>query len=141
MTSTLAEARDAISSLVTTTWTGAAAGAPLLYDNLDAQETPAGTALWGRLTVQFDEATRASLGNDGGALFRRRGRLYVQVFIPHGKDVTPALSLADTLVRAIERPGHTGNVWFRDVGAEQIGSDGAYWQINIRADFQFDINQ
>jgi hypothetical protein len=141
MASTLAEARDAISSLVTTAWTGAAGAAPLLYENLDAQEPPAGTALWGRLSVQFDEATRASLGNDGGALFRRRGRLYVQIFVPHGKDVTPALTLAETLVRGIEKPGHTGNVWFRDVGAEQIGSDSVYWQINIRADFQFDINQ
>lgn len=139
MATTLAEARDAIGSLVTSTWTASAAGTPLLYDNLDAQEPPAGTALWGRLSIQFDEATRASLGNDGGALFRRRGRLYVQVFIPHGKDVTPALSLADTLVRAIEKPGHVGNVWFRDVGAEQVGSDGAYWQINVRAEFQFDI--
>ena len=139
MAATLAEARDAISMLVTSAWTGAVAGAPLVYDNLDAQEPPTGTALWGRLSVQFDEATRASLGNDGGALFRRRGRLYVQIFIPHGKDVTPALSLADTLVRAIEKPGHVGNVWFRDVGAEQIGSDGAYWQMNVHAEFQYDI--
>jgi hypothetical protein len=139
MVGTLAEARDAIAALITTTWTAEASGAPLLYDNLDAQEPPAGTALWGRLSIQFDEATRASLGNDAGALFRRRGRFYVQIFIPHGKDVSPALSLADVLVRAIEKPGHLENVWLRDVGAERVGSDGAYWQMNVRAEFQYDV--
>lgn len=139
MTQTYAEARDAINALVTTAWNAAAPGAPLLYDNLDS-ERPAVPAFFGRVTVRFFDGRLASLGNaSGGRVYRREGLVYVQVFTPHGKGLTQANVVSEALVRAIENPGATGNIWFRDAHASEIGSDGAYYQINVVARFQYDL--
>lgn len=138
MASTYAEARDALNLLAKTAWDAATGGAPLLYDNVDG-ERPAQPTTFGRVTVRFMSGQKASLGGtSGGRLFRREGLLYVQIFTPHGRGPGPADAIAQALVAAIEDPGATGNIWFRDVGAQEIGSDGGYWQVNVTARFQFD---
>ena len=138
MAETYSEARDAINALVTTAWSAVAPSSPLLYDNLDS-ERPATPTFFGRVTVRFFDGRQASLGSvAGGRVFRREGLVYVQVFTPHGKGLTQANVVSEALVRAIENPGATGNIWFRDAHASEIGSDGAYYQINVVARFQYD---
>ena len=143
MVTDLSGARDALSALVLTAWTANAAGAPLLYDNLDGQTPPDPPAVWGRLSIQFDGSTRISIGPPGqnAALSRRTGRLYVQIFTPFGKSgaTKVAEDLADAIVAALENAAHADSVRILDPGAQTVGSeDGAWWQVNVRADFQFD---
>ena len=143
MVTDLSGARDALSALVLASWTANAAGAPLLYDNLDGQAPPNPPSTWGRLSIQFDGSTRISIGPPGrnAALSRRTGRLYVQLFTPFGQPgSTKAVEdLADALVEALENAGSADNVWIRDPGAQIVGSDdGTWWQVNVKADFQFD---
>jgi len=143
MVTDLSGARDALSALVLASWTANAAGAPLLYDNLDGQAPPNPPSTWGRLSIQFDGSTRISIGPPGqnAALSRRTGRLYVQIFTPFGKSgaTKVAEDLADALVAALENAAHANSVRILDPGAQTVGSDdGTWWNVNVKADFQFD---
>ena len=144
MVTDLSGARDALSALVLSSWTAnAPSGAPLLYDNLDGQAPPDPPATWGRLSIQFDGSTRISIGPPGqnAALSRRTGRLYVQIFTPFGKSgaTKVAEDLADALIKALEDAGGVDNIRIIDPSAMTMGSDdGTWFQVNVRAGFQFD---
>lgn len=137
MANTFAEARDAIAAVVRAAWIGATA-APLVYDGFD--QDPPDDAIFGRLTVRYERGERASLGP---ARFRRFGRVYVQIFVPLTKrgasaDYDP---IAHAVAGVLENPGATaGNVWFRNVGLQEIGVDrlGQYFQVQVTAEFTFD---
>jgi len=134
-TITLAQARDSVLALVRAAWLTVAPAAPLVYDNVDSS-APAVPTTFGRATVRWVGSSRAALGPNG--LWRREGLVFVQIFVPHGSTTVTVDSIAEALVRALENPGATGNIWFRDAGPSDIGSDGVYHQCNVVASFIFD---
>ena len=137
------EARDALAGLVTAAWAAAAAAvgmpsAPLLYDDVDG-DPPGAPALWGRLSLQFDTGARVTLGNDSGAaMYRNGGQLFVQVFTPHGEGPRTSDRVVEALKRALQHPGHVDGVRIRNVSPQPGESDGAWFQVNVFAEFQFD---
>jgi hypothetical protein len=135
MANTLAEARDAVLGVVRTAWIAAAPTAPLIYDNLDTS-APVVPTTFARATIRWVGSSRAALGPSG--TWRREGLVFVQIFVPHGSGVSALDPLAEALTNALESPGAIGNVWFRDAGPTDIGSDGVYHQMNVVAQFQFD---
>lgn len=135
MANTMAEARDAIYGLLTPAWNAASASAPLFYDNKDGQ-APAVPTTWGRLSIRWAGGSRAALGPNG--TWRRTGFVFAQIFVPHGSKTASADAIGEALTQALESPGAVGNIWFRDAGPQDIGSDGAYHQVNVTAQFQFD---
>lgn len=134
MASTYAEARNALTGLAYTTWNTATGSAPLLYDNKGA-ERPKTPVLHGRVTIQHFGGALAALG---GKRHRRTGRMYVQVFEPKGEGMSDLDTIANAMVEAFEDAGAVGNVWFRNVGAKQVGTDGVYRQMNVEVDFTWD---
>lgn len=135
---TQAEARDALSGLVTSTWQDVAEDAPLLYGDVEG-DPPGEPTLWGRLEIQFDLGSRITIGNDpGAAVYRRGGQLFVQVFTPHGDGPAESDRVVEALVRALEHPGQVGGVRLRNVSPQPGASDGAWFQVNVFAEFQFD---
>ena len=140
MADTYEEARDAISTLVQTTWDTVAPGAPMFYDNKSG-DRPDEPTLFGRLKVQFVGGSRASLGpSSSGVRFRRNGTVFVQIFEVAGEGTVNFSAVGQALVAAIEDAGAVDNVWFRDVGMREIGleDDKVYYQVNVEAFFTFD---
>ena len=135
MANTLTEARDAVLAVARTAWLAAAPTAPLYYDNLDTQ-SPATPTTFARATIRWAGGSRAALGPNG--TWRRDGFLIIQIFVPHGSGTDALMTLAEAMTAAFENPGATGNVWFRDAGPQDIGSDGVYDQVNVVTQFQFD---
>jgi hypothetical protein len=136
MADTYKEARDVLSGFITTTWNTATSSAPLLYDNQDG-DRPEEPTLFGRLTIQHANGTRADLA---GLRFRREGLMTVQVFVPQGSGTELADQTAEALVEALEGvgPATLENVWLRDIGMREVGPDGTYHQVNVEAEFTFD---
>ena len=136
MASTYGDARDLLSSFITTEWATAAGTAPLLYDNLGG-ERPEDPTLFGRLTIQNVSSSLSALG---GGRFRRIGLLTVQIFVPLYSGTEEADQVGESLVEALESVGPTTleNVWLRDIGMTDIGPDDAYHQVSINAEFLFD---
>ena len=136
MADTFQEARDAIHALIVPAWNTATGSAPLAYDNKRFTSRP--DSIWGRVTLRFQNGTRASLGG-AAARFRYFGTVYVQIFVPLDSGMTEVTSAAQAVADAINQAGHVdGNVWFRDVQMKEVGSDEAYFQINVEAGFTFD---
>jgi hypothetical protein len=108
----------------------------LLYENIDG-DRPAVPTLFGRLTIQFANGTRADLA---GVRFRREGLMTIQVFVPQGSGTQLADQIAEALVEALEGvgPATLENVWLRDIGMREVGPDGTYHQVNVEAEFTFD---
>lgn len=138
MSLTYAQARDEMLTQITAAWTAGASGAPLLYDDRPGA-TPADATTWARVHIQHNLGTQATIGNPiGNNLFRRDGLLTVQIFVPIGK----GLSLADTLAKvaadAFEGQSTPGGVWFRKVRMREIGPDKAWFNVNVYAEFNYD---
>ena len=139
MASTQNEVVDALLTFVTNTWDSNAGGAPLYYDNSDA-ERPAVPSLFGRAIVRHSFGERASLGSAGSMskVNRRYGDVYVQIFVPQGSGQHQARAIADAMSFALEDADHTIGVRLRDTQINELGADGTYWQINVVTSYSYD---
>lgn len=130
------ELRDDVNGFLTTQWGLATpAGTPLFYDGQESNR-PDVPGLFGRLHIRHFQGSRANLGPSGR--FRRPGRIYLQVFTPVGTGMKSLDQVSSALVEALEDAGAIGNIWFRDIGAREVGNDGTYEQVNVECDFTYD---
>ena len=125
---------DEMLTLVKTTWDAHSGGAPLYYDNQDA-DRPDNPATFGRASVRHFSGGQISLGQQ--SLKRRSGALFVQVFVPQGSGQYEIRNLSDQLMFALEE-ANTSLVRLRNVQINELGSDGTYFQVNVVADFSYD---
>ncbi len=135
MANTYEEARDELTAFIRTQWELVDPTAPLFYDQVGA-ERPSPPEFFGRVTVRFFSGTRATLGSN--SRFRRVGRVFVQIFNPNDSGMEALDRMGQALVASLEDAGAVGNIWFRDIGERDVGTDGTYYQINTEADFIFD---
>lgn len=137
MSLTFSQARDEMTKQVADAWTAGAGGAPLYYDDRPGQKPPT-TSAWGRLTVRHNLGDQTTLSNPlGQKLFRRDGILTVQVFTPAGAGLRLADTLAKVVADALEGQSTPGGVWFRKVRIKEEGPDGAWYQLNVVAEFEY----
>ncbi len=110
------------------------------YPNLDI--TPPltdGNAPWARITVKHRSGEQASLGESGGRRFTRYGIVTVQVFVPAGKrGLVTGDRLGKVALDAFEGE-ESGDVWYRNAVQREIGVDGAWYQTNVTAEFEYDV--
>ena len=79
--------------------------------------------------------TRTTLGINR---FRRFGTVYVQIFVPQGTGTVTIRDLSDDIAGGLENVPASFGVRIQDVDINELGSDGAYFQVNISADFTYD---
>jgi len=127
-----------LSAFIRTEWQNAGESLSVLtYDGLDFTPPQDGST-WARLTIQYLPGSgRASLGGSKG-LFRRMGKLTLQVFVSNEVGAVGARQLADPIVLALEDAGQVGNIWFRNIQLREVGVDDVHYQVNVEAEFQFD---
>lgn len=115
------------------------------YQNVSPSKNPLadGNKAWARVTVRHATGEQRSMGTAGGRIFTRYGIVTIQIFVPTGKQ---GLVLADRLgkvaVDAFEgEETSTGNVWFRNVTYREVGVDGNWFQVNVIAEFEYDVTK
>lgn len=112
---------------------------PVVYwDNLSPSSTPPKDKPWMRAILQHLGGTQNTLAQAGSRLFGRTGIITVQLFVPGGtRGSTLADRLGKMLVDAFEGKA-AGEVWFRNVSLSEVGNDGPWYQINVRAEFMYE---
>lgn len=146
---TFEEARDVILDLFKARWdadTPAITGSfvpEVEYPNVDPKESPLakGNKAWARVSLRHATGRQRSMGAPGNRIFQRNGVVTVQIFVPTGKQ---GLVIADRLgkvaVDAFEgEETSAGNVWFRNATYREVGVDGAWFQVNATAEFEYDL--
>ncbi len=112
-------------------WDGATA---FIYPN--EIEDIGSPAYFGRMTIRPSSGQQVAVG---GKQHRRTGTVIVQLFAEQGTGQDAIGALEEQAVQVFM--DHGLPIYFFDVGADRIGSDGkGYFQSNINASFQFDTN-
>jgi hypothetical protein len=123
------QARDILFNLVSTNFPHYIA-----WDDLPASKPE---TTWARATVTHVSGGQVSLASDVGARrFNRSGFVKVQIFTVLGAGMVEGYGLAETLLTGFEV--FRGDVWLRNIRLNEAGSNGAFSQINVLADFYYD---
>tara|TARA_R110000824_G_scaffold21496_13_gene80091 strand:- start:1249 stop:1659 length:411 start_codon:yes stop_codon:yes gene_type:complete len=132
--STQMSAVDEMLTLVKTAWDSAAGGAPLYYDNMDA-DRPSTPGTFGRAIVRHFSGRQISMGDQSTK--RRFGALFIQIFMPQGTGQYDIRTLSDSILFALE-DANPLVARLTDIQLNELGTDGTYYQVNVVADFSYD---
>lgn len=128
-------AQDIILGVFKTAWD--TTGFPAVYTDVPG-EKPTSETVWARATIRHATGRQTSLAGDVGTRrFTDKGTVFVQVFAPVG-DGSTACYAAARLVQNAFRDAKGLDVWFTDARMNEVGSDGAFEQINVLATFSYD---
>lgn len=132
---TRSQARDVILTQFKTAWDLLSSPPKVLYDDV-SDDIPPASSPWVRVTVQTYYGGQATLGSRGNRQFDHFGSVTVQVFTPIGDGMDLSDSLSQSALDIFEGES-TGSIWFRNVRANDIGVEGDWYQVNVRADFEY----
>ena len=137
MSLTFADAREEMYRQVYTAWIAANPTYPMTFDDRPGQK-PDTDLPWARASVRHNVGDQEALANPlGQKLFSRDGLFTIQVFTPMGAGLRVADTLAKVVADALEGQATPGGVWFRRVRIREIGPDGAFFHINVVAEFEY----
>lgn len=137
MSLTFADAREEMYRQVYEAWIAANPTYPMTFDDRPAQKPDTSTP-WARASVRHNVGDQEALANPlGNKLFSRDGLFTVQIFTPMGAGLRAADTLAKVVADALEGQATPGGVWFRRVRVREIGPDGAFFHINVVAEFEY----
>lgn len=126
------EARDAILAVFATAWAGT--GLLAVYDDVPNNKPDQGYAA---VYLRHADGGQASLANASGArLYDAAGTVWVQIFAPGRVGSRPALALAGTVLNAYRSARNPG-VWFQRQRLVEMGRDGAYYRVDVLAEFNY----
>lgn len=133
---TFEEASDVILAVFKTAWDPL--GYPAVYEGISS-EVPSAQTIWARPTIRHAIGFAASLrGCDGTKRNAQEGTVFIQVFAPVGSGIVTAYNAAQYVWNAYVDSNHP-NVWFRNVRINEMGRDGAFQEVQVHADFTYDI--
>lgn len=127
------QARDEMLAVFKAAWD--TTGLQATYTDIPGS-VPDTEAAWARVTIQHADGGQTGFGATEVKRFTNVGILTVQVFAPKGDGKTEAYRLAQLVLVAYCQA--RGSVWYRKQRIREAGSDGAYEQINVLADFNYD---
>ena len=144
---TITQAKDDISAAFYDGWTlsETSKNIPVFFDNLDSDaDDKSADAPWARLSIKhFDSAfSKQSLADsDGVKNYQRDGIATVGIFVPIGEGASRSDELISIVMNSFEGKRTANGVWFRNVRFNEVGPDGAWFQINIKANFNYTENK
>lgn len=136
---TFTVARDEIVDHFVTAWSAQTPPVPVLLYGDKHTDLPDNDA-WARLTVNHNLADAVTVGGEtGNRRFRRFGLVQVQIFTPSNMGLAIADTFAKVALDAFEgQKTQEDRVHFRNVRMIEVGQDGAWFQTNVIADFDYD---
>lgn len=110
----------------------------VIYDDA-FKETPRGrTDKWCRVGMIHTGGGQASLANHlGKSRYVRRGFILVEIFTVAGAGQRLSDLIGATLLGGFKE-ATSGGAWFRGPRPEEIGQNGAWYQLNVRVFFEYD---
>jgi len=139
--SNLAQARDEMLAKFLEAWLAneVSAALPVIYGDVVGDIPNSGA--WARISVRHNIGGAATLGGEvGNRRFRHEGLVMVQVFTEHGKGQVDSDTLAEIAKDAFEgEVTSPGRVIFRNVRINEVGLDGQWFQVNVFAEFEYDV--
>lgn len=127
------QARDEILAIFKAAWD--TTGYIALYPDVGGK--PPDDAAWARVQTRHATGRQSSLtGGLGTKRWTQVGVLTVQVFAPQGDGMKEVYRLAELVLNAY-RDAH-GSVWYRNPRMREVGTSGAFEQINVLVDFTYD---
>jgi len=139
-------ARDEMLALFNVAWlanTPAINGAvaiPVEWQGVYSGAPPAADEAFARVTIRHSEGGQITFGNTSNRRFNRSGLITVQVFAPisSGGGLSFAENAAIIARDAFEGVGTASGIWFRNSRIQEIGPEGAWFQMNVVTEFQYD---
>lgn len=93
---------------------------------------------WLRPTITHTGGSQTSLA---GALRTKHwtynGLLTVQVFTPSGEGSNLSDDIVYTVLNGYQGKSTPGSVWFRNARFREIGTSGAWYQVNVLVEFEY----
>lgn len=109
---------------------------PLGFDDLKLEK--ADNVSFARLNIQHFLGFQASIGAPSGNMFRRAGVITVQIFVPEGTGSVEAREKAE-FAQSAYIGQDTGEILYYDTTIVEVGNDGfGFYQINVKANFEYD---
>lgn len=137
----ITQARDEILAKFLAAWIAneTSAALPVIYGDVVGEVPASGS--WARVTVRHNIGGAATLGGEvGNRRFRHEGIVTVQVFTEHGNGQVDSDVLATVAMDAFEgEVTSPGRVIFRNVRINEVGLDGQWFQVNVLAEFEYDV--
>lgn len=133
---TLTEARNAMFDIFYTgVWQ--ATGYKVKWPDLP-EFKPTDDIPWARVHLLHQNGGQGSLSGDLGAKrWDRAGVLTIQIFTPIGTGLSEGYNMAQNVLTAYEGTA-IQSLWFRNARIREAPSDGAFNQINVVIDFEYD---
>lgn len=129
------QARDEMLAVFKAAWDATAAASNVGYP--DKPFNPPSNAAWARVSLRHANGRQSSLaGAMGTKRYTQTGTLWMQVFAPVGDGMVTAYGLAQAVANAYRTA--RGTVWYRNTRMQEVGSSGAFEQINVLTDFTYD---
>lgn len=101
-------------------------------------EIPTSATVWCRATIQHNGGGQGSLSNESGVRRWERSGIYsIQVFAPVGDGSKAGYLAAQSVVDALQVASHA-NLWYRNIRMREVGVSGAFRQLNVTAEFEYD---
>jgi hypothetical protein len=94
---------------------------------------------WARINLRHGPRSQANLAGDGATRrYTSVGLLTIQVMAPSDSTIGTDDSLVAQFIAAYSGKTTSGGVWFRNVRGVEVGEDGAWFQTNVYAEFEYD---
>lgn len=133
---TFEEATDIILGVFKTAWDPL--GYPAVYEGISAG-VPQTQTIWARPTIRHSIGFMASLrACDGSKRNTQEGTVFIQVFAPVGNGIVAAYNAAQPVWNAYI-DSKNPSVWFKNIRINEMGRDGAFQEVQVHADFTYDI--
>ena len=116
-------------------------GLTALYPGIDGSppaDFPVDLPGWARVTLRHTDGRQVGHGEQGQQRFERHGLLIIQIFVSPGRGYGPAYDLAKVVTDAYQGATTSKGVWFRGHHPREVPSDGAWLQLNVHVEFEYD---
>lgn len=133
------EACDVMNGVLLDAWGGAGYATNNIRWKDVAGDVPTEDFIWCRVTIKHSESPQTSFGDDtsNAKRYSNEGTVFVQCFAPVGSGMEAARTIAEIVVKGYRNSRHA-DVWFRNARMKEVGTSGAFEQINVLTDFTYD---
>lgn len=142
------EAVNDIMDVVSTAWTASAVPLgfePLLFED-NAQSVPkevdgsGDLKQWGRAEIRHFTGFESALRRGAGlGRYTQLGQVVVRIYTRGGDGRRDSDTLAHAIQVALQGTCTTNGVIFRQVSGNEAGQSGPWFQVNVQANFEYDI--
>lgn len=111
-------------------------GYPVEWPDVSGKPKTNGT--WLRVVLRHADGRQVSLSDEiGQRRWQNTGVLFLQVFSPVGTAIVSGYDVAHALMNAYRTFQHS-ILWVTNPRMNEVGNSGAYEQINVSIDFNYD---